>query len=179
MTTACAQICTISRHEGCGSFAYSTTVPSGFQRANLTAKLRHNRLSTIIESLIMRREREFGLIVGGVLLALTAWWFYRGKFPVVSKYTLAIGALLVLLGLVWPRALVWPNKAWMALAEVLAFVSTRVILAVVFYGIVTPIGVVKRLFGWDPLHRRAAPSDSYWREYSARQRDPRHYEKMF
>jgi hypothetical protein len=141
--------------------------------------LRYKRLSTIIESLIMRREREFGFVVGGVLLLLSAWWFYRGKFPAFSQYSIAIGGLLVLLALVLPKALVWPNKAWMALAEVLAFVSTRVILALVFYGIVTPIGVVKRLFGWDPLHRRAAPSDSYWRDYSARQRDPRHYEKMF
>ncbi len=127
----------------------------------------------------MRREREFGLVVGGVLLALSAWWFYRGKFPFFSKYTIAIGALLVLLGLVLPKALVWPNKAWMALAEVLSFISTRIILAFVFFGMVTPIGFIKRLLGWDPLHRRAGRSDSYWRPYSERQHDTRHYEKMY
>ena len=126
-----------------------------------------------------RAEREFGLIVGGVLLLLSGWWIYRGKFATFSQFTLAIGSLLVLLGLVFPAALVWPNKAWMALAEVLAFVSTRIILAFVFFGIVTPIGVIKRWFGWDPLHRRAAASDSYWVPYSERQKDPRHYEKMF
>ena len=127
----------------------------------------------------MRAEREFGLIVGGVLLLLSLWWLYRGKFPSVSQTTLTIGAVLVLLGLVFPKALVLPNKAWMAFAEVLSFVMTRIILAFVFFAIVTPIGVVKRLFGWDPLHRRAAASDSYWKPYSERQRDPRHYEKMF
>ena len=126
-----------------------------------------------------RAEREFGLIVGGVLLLLSGWWIYRGKFVTFSQITLAVGSLLVLLGLVFPAALVWPNKAWMALAEVLAFVSTRIILAFVFFGIVTPIGFIKRLFGWDPLHRRAAASDSYWVPYSERQKDPRHYEKMF
>jgi len=126
-----------------------------------------------------RAEREFGLIVGGVLLLLSGWWIYRGKFVTFSQITLAVGSLLVLLGLVFPAALVWPNKAWMALAEVLAFVSTRIILAFVFFGIVTPIGVIKRWFGWDPLHRRAAASDSYWVPYSERQKDPRHYEKMF
>ena len=127
----------------------------------------------------LRAEREFGLIVGGVLLLLSLWWLYRGKFPSVSQTTLTIGAVLVLLGLVFPKALVLPNKAWMAFAEVLSFVMTRIILAFVFFAIVTPIGVVKRLFGWDPLHRRAAASDSYWKPYSERQRDPRHYEKMF
>lgn len=126
-----------------------------------------------------RAEREFGLIVGGVMLLLSGWWIYRGKFVTFSQLTLALGSLLVLLGLVFPAALVWPNKVWMALAEVLAFVSTRIILAFVFFGIVTPIGFIKRLFGWDPLHRRAAASDSYWVPYSERQKDPRHYEKMF
>jgi len=127
----------------------------------------------------LRAEREFGLIVGGVLVLLSGWWLYRGKLPSVSHVTLPVGAALVLLGLVFPRTLVWPNKAWMALAEVLSFVSTQIILALVFFGVVTPIGFIKRLFGWDPLHRRAEPSDSYWRPYSERQRDTRHYEKMF
>ena len=127
----------------------------------------------------IRAEREFGLIVGGVLVLLSFWWLYRGKFPVVSQITLPIGAVLVLLGLVFPQTLVLPNRAWMAFAEVLSWVTTRIILAFVFFVIVTPIGVVKRLFGWDPLQRRAPASDSYWRPYSERQRDPRHYEKMF
>jgi len=126
-----------------------------------------------------RVEREFGFIVGGILMLLSAWWIYRGKFPGVSHITLPLGAVLVLLGLAFPRALVFPNKAWMALAEVLSFISTRIILAFVFFVIITPIGFVKRLFGWDPLSRRAASSDSYWRPYSERQRDKRHYEKMF
>ena len=126
-----------------------------------------------------RAEREFGLIVGGVLVLLSSWWLYRGKFVTLSQVTLALGGVLVLLGLLVPAVLVWPNKAWMALAEVLSFVSTRIILAFVFFGIVTPIGFVKRLFGWDPLNRRAARSDSYWIPYSERQKDPRHYEKMF
>ena len=126
-----------------------------------------------------RAEREFGLIVGGVLVLLSAWWMYRGKFPTVSHITLPVGAALILLGLVFPRALALPNRAWMALAEVLSFLMTRVILAFVFFAIVTPIGLIKRLFGWDPLHRRAGSSDSYWRPYSERQRDARHYEKMF
>ena len=126
-----------------------------------------------------RAEREFGLIVGGIFFLLSLWWMYRGKFHAISQATLPLGAVLVLLGLVFPRALVIPNRAWMALAEVLSFVSTRIILALVFFVIVTPIGFVKRLFGWDPLNRRAPARESYWRPYSERQRDPRHYEKMF
>ena len=126
-----------------------------------------------------RREREFGLIVGGVFVLLSLWWLYRGKFVSAAHVLLPLGALLIIFGLLWPRVLVLPSRAWMLLAEGLSFVTTRIILALVFFLVVTPIGVVKRLTGWDPLSRRGARSDSYWKPYSERQRDPRHYEKMF
>jgi Saxitoxin biosynthesis operon protein SxtJ len=126
-----------------------------------------------------RAEKEFGLIVGVVFVSLGSWWLYRGKFITFASVTLPLGALLILLGLVWPRALVLPNKAWMLVAEGLSFVSTTIILGLVFFLIVTPIGVIKRLMGWDPLNRRGARKASYWQPYSERQRNPRHYEKMF
>jgi hypothetical protein len=133
----------------------------------------------IIRKKSWRAEREFGLIVGGMLLLLSSWWIYRGKFHRITPITLPIGSLLVLLGLVIPRTLYYPNKAWMGLAEVLSYISTRIILAFVYFAVITPIGVIKRLTGWDPLDRRAARRESYWRDYSERQRDPRHYEKMY
>lgn len=126
-----------------------------------------------------RAEREFGLVVGAAFVLLGSWWLYRGKFITAAAITLPLGALLMLLGLVWPRALVLPNRLWMVLAEGLSYITTRIILCLVFFLIITPIGVLKRLSGWDPLSRRGARSASYWKPYSARQRDPRHYEKMF
>jgi hypothetical protein len=114
-----------------------------------------------------------------VLIVLGAWFVYRGRFPSAAPILVVTGAVLVALGLVWPRALVWPNRAWMALAEVLAFVSTRVVLGAVFLLAVTPIGIVRRLIGSDPLQRRAPRRQSYWQPYSARQRDPKHFERMF
>ena len=110
---------------------------------------------------------------------LGAWWLYRGKFASAAHVVLQLGSVLVLIGVIWPRVLVLPNKAWILLAEGLSFVTTRIILGVVFFLLVTPIGVVKRLSGWDPLNRRGPRRASYWRPYARRQRDPRHYEKMF
>ena len=124
-----------------------------------------------------RAERNFGLSVGGVLLLVSSWWLLRGRFPSVAPVTAGLGALLVVLGLAVPRVLYWPNRGWMAMAEALSFVSTRVVLAVVFFIAVTPIGLVKRLTGWDPLRRRARSEASYWRPYP--ERGTRHYEKMY
>lgn len=126
-----------------------------------------------------RTEKNFGLLVGGVFVLLSCWWIYRGKFPQIREATLGLGVVLVLLGIVIPRALVWPNKAWMILAEGLSFVSTRIILAFVYFVIVSPIGIIKRMLGWDPLSRRALASETYWKPYPERQRDHQHYEKMY
>ncbi|HEY6806483.1 MAG TPA: SxtJ family membrane protein [Pyrinomonadaceae bacterium] len=126
-----------------------------------------------------RAEREFGLIVGGAFTLLSCWWLYRGKFTNAAHVALPLGVLLVLLGLIVPRVLFYPNKAWMKMAEGMSFVSTRIILAIVFFGVMTPIGLIKRAMGWDPLQRRSERSNSYWQPYSKRQQDPRHYEKMF
>ena len=126
-----------------------------------------------------RAEREFGLVVGGIFTLLSLWWLYRDKFAGVTQILLPLGSLLILLGVVYPRALVWPNRVWMTLAEGLSFVTTRIILAFVFFVVVTPIGLIKRAMGWDPLYHRSAPDESYWHPYPERQRNPRHYEKMF
>ena len=124
-----------------------------------------------------RAEREFGLIVGGVFTLLGAWWIYRAKFLNPAYVLTILGLTLILFGLVLPRVLVGPRKAWMKLAEAMAFVSSRIILALIYFLVLTPIGLVKRAMGWDPLHRRAASRDSYWLEYPKRDRS--HYEKMF
>jgi hypothetical protein len=126
-----------------------------------------------------RNEREFGLMVGGAFTALGGWWFYRGKLEVLPVIFLGLGGGLMLLGALLPAALVLPNRAWMGLAAVLSSITTRFVLAIIFFGLVTPIGIIKRLCGWDPLRRRAKSAESYWSVYADRQRDARHYEKMF
>lgn len=126
-----------------------------------------------------RTERDFGLLVGGVFLAISGWWLYRGRFPTLASALFIVGATLVLLGAIYPKALVVPNRLWMGMAEAMGFVMTRVILGVIFFLLVTPIGLIRRLSGGDPLGRRAGRTESYWKPYSARRSDPKHYEKMY
>jgi hypothetical protein len=124
-----------------------------------------------------RAEREFGLLVGAVFTLLGAWWFYRGKFATaVYVFTIA-GAALIILGATLPRLLVVPRKFWMKFAEGLSYVSSRIILAIVFFLVLTPIGLVKRATGWDPLQRRSGSRESFWETYPAR--NPKHYERMY
>ena len=138
-----------------------------------------NEFKFIMQAHSYPNERHFGILVGIVLSALGVWWLIRGKFPSSSAIFVGVGAVLIILGLSYPRALVIPNRLWMKLAQVLSFVMTRVVLAVVFFLVAMPIGLIRKMLGGDPLNRRADPADTYWRPYVARQTDHRHYEKMY
>jgi hypothetical protein len=107
-----------------------------------------------------KQLRSFGLTVGAVF-ALIALWpvLIRGDGPRVWAAVPAV--LLIVPALVWPSSLSRVYKGWMALAEVLGWINTRIILGAVFYLIVTPIGAVRRLLGKDPMGTKRVNVESY------------------
>lgn len=108
--------------------------------------------------------RRFGLAVGGAFLALGALVRWRGGGGTVP---LALGALLVAGGLLAPRALAPVHRAWMGLALVLSKVTTPITMGAIYFLVITPIGVVMRLLGRNPMVHRPV-QDSYWVERTPR-----------
>ena len=125
-----------------------------------------------------RDLRKFGLTVGGVLALLGCWFWWRGKthFP----YFLVPGVLL-LLGALIPRALKFVYIGWMSLAFILGFAVSATLLTLLFYLIVTPIGLISRLAGRDFLNRKFdRNAATYWikRDRSS-SGQTRNYEQQF
>ena len=109
-----------------------------------------------------KQLRQFGLLVGGIFAAIGLWpALVRAQAP--RPWALALGVALVVPALVWPRGLTYVHRAWMAAAEGLGWVNTRILLSVIFYGLVTPMGIVMRRFGRDPMHRRFEPGMATYR----------------
>ena len=109
-----------------------------------------------------KRLRHFGLIVGGIFALIGLWpLLLRAQGP--RLWALAFAVLLVVPALVLPRSLTHVYRLWMAASEALGWINTRVILSVIFYGLVTPTGIVMRCFGRDPMHRRFEPGVSTYR----------------
>ena len=122
--------------------------------------------------------RKFGLMVGGVFaaLGLLFLWRHKGYYP----YFLWPGVVLVLFGLVLPRALKWVYIAWMSVAFVLGFVMAHVILTLFFYLMITPMGLIARLFGKDFLRLRLDRNAvTYWIPRDRKFRPPAEYERQF
>jgi hypothetical protein len=104
--------------------------------------------------------RRFGLTVGGAFLVLAALAWWRGRALGLEVFA-TLGSLFVLSGLALPTHLGPVFRAWMGLAHQLSRVTTPIVLGLIYFLSVTPIGLVLRLFGRRPLVRRAA-SPSFW-----------------
>jgi len=108
-------------------------------------------------------ERRFGLSVGGVFLALGLLLIWRAH-PTIGTVLAVLGGLLVAGGLVVPRWLGPVERGWMRFAGAIGAFNARIILGLAYYLVITPVGIVMRLFGRDPLDRRLGTGDSYWRK---------------
>lgn len=125
-----------------------------------------------------REFRNFGLLLGCVsaLIGGFLWWKGRPSFP----YFFLVAGLFFVLGLLWPVALKPAYRVWMAVGRALGLVMTKVILILLFYLIMTPIGLVCRLFGKDFLNMRIEKSkDSYWIKKSPSKPDKKSYEYQY
>jgi hypothetical protein len=125
-----------------------------------------------------RDLRKFGLMVGSVLAGLGLLFLLRHKAH--WPYFLWPGATLLALGAALPRALKWVYLAWMSVAFALGFVMAHIILTLLFCFVITPIGLVARLFGQDFLQLKLnSGAKSYWIPRPRKPRSPAEYERQF
>lgn len=96
--------------------------------------------------------RQFGLLIGGVFAVIGLWPFaVRSESP--RLWAMILGGLLILLGGVLPQSLKQIHSVWMKVGHVLGSINTRILLGIVYYLLITPMGLVRRLMGKDSLHR--------------------------
>ena len=96
-------------------------------------------------SLTTRELRKFGLVMAAPLTLIGGVLLWRGR--TTGMILLGLAGLFLLLAGVAPRALAPVERYWMAFAEKLGAVMTRVILTLTFYLVITPIGLLLRLMG--------------------------------
>ncbi|QPF92238.1 hypothetical protein [Bradyrhizobium commune] len=106
-------------------------------------------------------NRSFGLTMAVVFALIGGLGLYKAS----SHAPIWLGAALVfaVLALLWPRSLALANRVWLKLGLLMYRVVNPVIMAILFFGAILPIGWIMRLSGMDFLRLsrdRAAPS--YW-----------------
>lgn len=116
-----------------------------------------------MEKAATRKElRQFGLLVGGVFTVIGLWpLIFRGE-P-LRLWAIGLGGSLIVLGAILPQVLAPIQKGWMWVGHVLGWINTRILLTIVFYGLVTPIGIVFRLMGKDSMRQTLDESSTTYR----------------
>jgi hypothetical protein len=106
-------------------------------------------------------DRNFGLVIATVFLLIALWPLIRAE-P-VRWWALAVAAVFAALALLWTAALAPLNKCWTKLGVLLYRFVSPIVLGLLFYVIVTPVALLMRLLGKDPLRLRREPDAvSYW-----------------
>jgi len=105
--------------------------------------------------------QKFGLTIGAVLLIISAVMFYYSSE--LKFHFGTAGIILIILGYVFPKVLLPLQKVWMGLALILGFIMSRLILTLLFYIVITPIGLIAKLAGKDFLDLKYKKTkETYW-----------------
>ncbi len=106
-------------------------------------------------------DRAFGLVFAAVFGLLGGIGLWTGS--AAAWGWIAGSCAFLALALAWPAALAPLNRLWLRLALLLYRVVSPVTMAVLFFLVVTPTGLLMRLFGKDPLRLAREPdAPSYW-----------------
>ena len=103
----------------------------------------------------------FLIFIGGLGTVL----YFKGKPLIVSEILWNLSWVVCLAGVIYPPLVRPVYVVMMAVALPIGFVVSTILMLVIYYLIVTPIGLVMRLFGYDPMRMRpAAGTESFWIE---------------
>lgn len=126
-----------------------------------------------------KHGRRFALTLATAFAVLAALAFWRGRATPASVFGGA-ATLFLLAALFIPAKLEGVERGWMSLAHMISRVTTPIFMAIVYFVILTPVGVVRRIGGANPLVHRES-GGSYWIRRAARDPDKarRQMERQF
>jgi hypothetical protein len=90
--------------------------------------------------------RAFGLVFGSLIagvFGIVLPWLYKFEFPL---WPWVVASIFSVLALLRPSLLFYINKAWLFIGNILGFINTRIILGLLFYLLIVPLGMMFRLF---------------------------------
>jgi len=106
-------------------------------------------------------NRSFGGVFTVVFLIIALFPLLKGEGPRV--WALAASAAVAAVTLFRPSLLTVPNRLWMQFGLLLGKIVSPIVIGLLFYGVITPFGVVMRLAGKDPLRLKRDPgAATYW-----------------
>lgn len=122
--------------------------------------------------------KSFGLTVGVAFLILAGVFLLKGN-TLAQGVSLVIGVILIVCGQTFPMVLKPIYRIWMAAAEMMSWVSTRVILLALFIFLFLPVSLTLKILGKDELGLKLKGDKSYWIKKPQRELSREDYLKQY
>lgn len=107
--------------------------------------------------------REFGLVTGGIIAGLFGLFFPWLLEVRIPYWPFILGGILAAWGLIHPLSLKPVYTNWMKFGLLLSKITTPIVMGIVFYVVVMPVGIAMRTFSRDPMARKLEPSNASYR----------------
>ena len=106
-------------------------------------------------------NKSFGLLFFVVFLIISLWPLKNGEN--INLYFITASVVFLILGLLNSKLLSPLNTAWIKLGEILGIIIAPIVMALVYFVILTPISIIIRLFGKDLLSLKfLKEKETYW-----------------
>tara|TARA_B100000700_G_C14617675_1_gene656697 strand:+ start:114 stop:491 length:378 start_codon:yes stop_codon:yes gene_type:complete len=105
-------------------------------------------------------NRSFGILFS-IIFAVIAFWPLK-SLGEIRVWSLVVASIFLLLGLINSKLLYPLNFVWVKFGELIGKVVAPIVMALIFFIILTPIGLFLRLIGKDLLNIKLNQNKTYW-----------------
>ena len=107
-------------------------------------------------------NRSFGLLFF-IVFFIIAFWSFRGNIEQIKIWSVGLSIIFLILGLINSKLLTPLNKSWHYLGIILGIIVSPIVMGLIYFLVVSPIGFIMRLIGKDLLKLKYDKSiKSYW-----------------
>lgn len=125
-----------------------------------------------------KQLKKMGMVLTLILGSLTALFYFK-KIAFMALFFSTLLVLVLFQLLFYPKGLRSTEKVLLGLGNILGWINSRILLSLLFYGVITPIGLCLKLFKKETLKTTIDPkASSYWEDAES-QKNPESYKRQF
>ena len=123
-------------------------------------------------------NKKFGLVISCFLILLGAYLFYK-SFIYTGIVFIFLSLIILGIAFIKPSLLTNLNKGWMLIGYLLGKVINPLVLVIIFFIIITPLGFFLRMIGRDELNIQSPSSNSFWKIKKLKKIESNSFKKQF
>ena len=109
---------------------------------------------------ILPTNKSFGMVFTVVFLIIALWPLLKSED--IRYWSLSVSLIFFVLALLNSNLLTPLNKIWMKFGLILGKIVSPVVMGIIFFGVVTPTGIIMRFLGKDLLNLKKNNKGTYW-----------------